>query len=342
MAFEQVHAPAAREPVDETQCRREVRCGLAVCAQPGRAVGGDRRVGQDAAAVAHDARVVGHPGRVDRLATLDQRGEGPPVQREGEVGRQGLLDAGACDLVPEPHRLAVGLEHPGGEALLEAGERQRGDGLEQPQLRPCRHHGDRLEQTSRQRRQPRGPGQDGIANGVGGTVRAGGQHLGDEEWVATREPVQLLRVDGLTPREEGDPGRRERRKAHPMHASPGGQLAEQDPERVRARQLVVAVRREHQRRHAAQPPGQHAQQVEGRLVGPVQVLEDQHHRLADGLRQGVDDVAGTCAPLHQGRQVAAELGGEVEERTVGTRRTQVFGPADHDTYGAARGELVDE
>ena len=127
-----------------------------------------------------------------------------------------------------------------------------------------------------------------------------------------------------------------------MDATLGRQLSEQDAQRVGPGQLVVAVRREHQRRQAAQPSRQVTEQVERGLVGPVEVLEDQHGGLGDRLRQGIDEVAGTGSLLHESREVAAELGGEVEQRTVGTRRTEGLGPADDDADRAPRSELVDE
>src|SRR3954462_5665463 len=59
-----------------------------------------------------------------------------------------------------------------------------------------------------------------------------------------------------------------------------GQLAEDDPQRVAEVELVVAVGAEHERRRRVGLPGQQPHDVQGGLVGPVQVLEDEDRRRA--------------------------------------------------------------
>ena len=58
----------------------------------------------------------------------------------------------------------------------------------------------------------------------------------------------------------------------PLHR----ELPESHPQRVAHRQLILPVRSHDQHRELADPPGQEPQQVQGRLVGPVDVLDDHH------------------------------------------------------------------
>ena len=59
-----------------------------------------------------------------------------------------------------------------------------------------------------------------------------------------------------------------------------GQLSEHDAQRVAQVELVVAVGAEHERRRRVGLPGQQPHDVEGGLVGPVQVLDDEDRRRA--------------------------------------------------------------
>jgi hypothetical protein len=61
-----------------------------------------------------------------------------------------------------------------------------------------------------------------------------------------------------------------------VHALERGQ---QGPQRIPAVNLVGAVRPDQEHARRAKRAHEERDQVEGRLVGPVQVLEDEHERL---------------------------------------------------------------
>ena len=66
------------------------------------------------------------------------------------------------------------------------------------------------------------------------------------------------------------------------------------------------------------PPREVTDQVEGRLVGPVQVLEDHHRRpvgVAESLEQGGEQVGPWAAGSHGVRQGPAQLLGHLDQRT---------------------------
>jgi hypothetical protein len=109
-------------------------------------------------------------------------------------------------------------------------------------------------------------------------LRSGGERFDDEEGVAGGLAVQLLGVDAVRLGEPRDRHRGEPAEPHPPDGAAGRQLAEHDPERMRAVELVVAVGGHDQGRHRLHPAGEQQQDVQGRLVGPVHVLEHEDRR----------------------------------------------------------------
>ena len=101
--------------------------------------------------------------------------------------RHGALDREPCELVAERDRVATGLEHPGGDALVEMarilGERR----LEQPELGPRGHERSALEQAAGRRRESCGSCEHGVANRRRQGVTAGSEELCDEERVPAGE-----------------------------------------------------------------------------------------------------------------------------------------------------------
>jgi hypothetical protein len=80
-------------------------------------------------------------------------------------------------------------------------------------------------------------------------------------------------------------------------------------------ELVVAVGGQHQRLHAAQPAPEEAQQVDGCVVGPVNVF---HHRDGEGGgridlgEEGREQLIPRSLPAAQVREFAVELRADVE------------------------------
>ena len=137
------------------------------------------------------------------------------------------------------------------------------------------------------------------------------------EGVAAGEPVQVAGVDvgarrpssaTAPPTAAASPIRRVDRWR--------GQLPDGDPQRVVGGQALVAVGDQDQGARMPDPPAQEAQQVEGRLVGPVHVLDDEDRR-ASGARQLASRAENSCSRGAVCRDscssVAAELAGEVEQ-----------------------------
>jgi hypothetical protein len=89
--------------------------------------------------------------------------------------------------------------------------------------------------------------------------------------------VQLGGVDVARPDQFADGVHGQRRQLHPPGRALGGQIAEDQPERVVGGDFVVAVAGQQQRRHPAQPPPEEAEQVApgawrtrvGRLARPT-------------------------------------------------------------------------
>ena len=101
------------------------------------------------------------------------------------------------------------------------------------------------------------------------------------------------------------------------------EIAKRQPERVRRRESVIAVGEQQQGRRAADPPAEEAEQVEGRLVGPVNVLDDHDVEvpgLTDLSQERVEEFPAVGAVAAQFPQLSAEVCGQIEqwsERTGG-------------------------
>ena len=97
-----------------------------------------------------------------------------------------------------------------------------------------------------------------------------------------------------------------------------GQIAESDAQRMSVGQLIVAVAHDQEHRDLADPSREKAQQIEGGLVGPMHVLDDddrQRSRLAQLGQERVEELLpGRVCPA-QRVQAAVYLLRDVEERT---------------------------
>ena len=105
-----------------------------------------------------------------------------------------------------------------------------------------------------------------------------------------------------------DRGARQRRQREPVHRAPG-ERAEQALQRVRRAELVVAEGQDEHRGQRLDPPRHVAEHVERRVVGPVDVLDDEHGRRRGrelGQDRGEDAVDGPAVGERR-RQRAAGL-----------------------------------
>jgi hypothetical protein len=107
------------------------------------------------------------------------------------------------------------------------------------------------------------------------------EHLGDVERVAVGLAVKLAGVEPVGSGQLADRPLGERRDREARDAR-GGKLPEHEREGVAAVELVVAVAGEDEGGDALHLAGQEAQDVQRRLVGPVEVLEHEDARAPSG------------------------------------------------------------
>ena len=164
----------------------------------------------------------------------------------------------------------------------------------------------------------------GVLDARGHRVGRRGERLGDEERVAGRERVNGGRVAPGAGRERVDGLARERRELEPVDGLPG-QHPEQPVQRVARDQHLVAQGDDEQRAERADPAGGVAEHVDGGVVGPVRVLDQQHRRplLGELLHQRREDaVVRAVAGERLGQWTVGPDGGVVE-RTERPRRDEV-------------------
>ena len=221
----------------------------------------------------------------------------PGVHPATLTGQQVLVHRFANKRVPERITLGVGQQHVGGD-------RRPQRVLEVVIAEPARRTQQRMpgavtggagdpQHVLGLVGQPLHPGEDQVTQRLGQVVVTAHQFL-DEQRIAlaAREhPVHpcRFRLTAEDRREElrrfaaGQPG-----QIGPLHPGQPGELGQQRPQRVGAVQLVGAERADDQ--HPRQRPlvaDQERQQIPGRAVGPVQILDEQHDRpaLAELLKQ---------------------------------------------------------
>ena len=172
--------------------------------------------------------------------------------------------------------------------------------------------------------------------------RTRGEHLRDEERVAAREPVEVARRRPCDRGEACDAAAESNGRLNRVTRRSRRQLSEQRPAADACGTARRRGRSRHQRRQPAQPTRQDAQQVERGLVGPVQVLEDEHGRSGHHLRQGVDQVAG-LAPCST-RRVSSPPSSAARSSSGPCARGVRSGsePPTTTRSGAPRGELMDQ
>jgi hypothetical protein len=167
--------------------------------------------------------------------------------------------------------------------------------------------------------------QDQVLHRAGHRVRIGLEHLGDQQRVPAGQPVDRLGV-AAGPVRLGEHALSARARDHHAGRDGGRHRAEDTAKRVVRADLVVAVGHDEQRRQPLHPPGQEHQPVQGRLVGPVRVLDHHHLQSARVRGQLVEErreelLLGRPAGEPLG-QHATRLPADVVQRAEGARRDQ--------------------
>ena len=137
------------------------------------------------------------------------------------------------------------------------------------------HDRDQLHEPARGVVEPSSASEHGVRDRgrqVGG--RPGGEQLGDVERVAAGRRVHLVRV---VAGERGDRALRQRRELENDRVV-GADRADGRVQRMARRRLAASEGQHEQRRQRADPPPEHGDRVERRVVRPVHVLEHEHRR----------------------------------------------------------------
>ena len=323
------------ESFEEAEAARELRPRLAVraerCGLPARR----GRQAHDGVGVAGFGCVVRERRQVGvRLGRALERRQHGTVQRTTARHRHGPQHRLARQLVPEAQLALDLLEQAGGQARVDRGV-ARPEAGEQAGPDDAPDDAGRLDGAPRlvvEAREARG---DRVADARGQTPTAGRHHLGHEEGVPGGEAVELLGVDVEPFGQPRDRRARQRRDLQAGDARRGREVAEDDAQRVPRADLVVAVRREDQRARPPDPAAEEAEQVEGRLVGPVDVLEDRDGGpLPERLEQEREDPIARAGIAEQRRERRPELRRHVDERPERARGAHGVAAADEHPRGA--------
>ena len=280
-----------------------------------------------------------------RAGPSRQRGQHALVQRDQPGRRHRARDRAPGQLVPERDPAA---RHRQQAPLL--GEREdrggvRGQALHerrgQPGLERGRHHRQLLQHVLGHRVQPPDAGQHGVRDGRRHPLAGRrDQQFVHEERVPRRQLEELSRIQRAVPAElahraGGQPAQRQ-----PPHPVAAGRLAEQAVQRVLAAQLVVAVGEDEHRGQPGDPPGEVAQRVQGGVVGPVHVLDDQDPRVVRpvqfGAQRGQQPVP-VAAVGHRLAEFRPDAADQVPERAQRPRGGQVVAVANQ--HPALGGQL---
>ena len=271
--LEQLRALSRGQSISESQCPCVLRRRLAVRAERrrfGTCRGCETKHRVD---VAGRLGVVREPGQIERSARwVDERRECPAMQVDPCVRAKRFLNGETGELVPERHASWLGRKHAGGQALVETVDCLAGERLQEPELRLRRHDGDRLEDRPSGGAEACGACEHCFPDRLRNPVGSRGERFDDEERVAGRLAVELVRVNAVRLGELRDRPRREQDEFHPPDVLGRRQLSEHDPERMRRVELIVAVAGDDEDWHRLHPAGQQPEDVERRLVRPVQVL----------------------------------------------------------------------
>lgn len=223
----------------------------------------------------------GHGGGAETRSNAGEDPQDPPIEVPASHGGQRTLDRAPQQLMPEPDRVLPRNEQPRPHRRLDCSRRRP---VQQPQLRRRRHDRDQPHDIARIRRQRREARESQVADrqrhpGIG--VRS--EYFCDQQRVSAGQRPQPGRGP---PRPPGQLGHRPLRQR--LHVNPPHRLRRQQPDDrpqwMVDGKFVVAVRDNQQRLRLRDPPSEEHEQVQGRLVGPVRVLDYDDRRPVAALQ----------------------------------------------------------
>ena len=254
------------QPVGEAECPRVLFRGFTVRAETRGPLGSRRREAEQGLGVISSFGMVRKPGDI---AAFTERCERPGMEIRALDRVDRLLDCPARKLVAEGHTAAVAPQHPGGEAFVEPLRLHAVELLEQPEVRA--DDGSDVEHTPGLAAQAGHSSKHGVADARRHPFTVAGESLGDEERVPAGETMELDRIDVEARGQRANALDRQRLQ---RDAPRGRYLSQDNAQWVVAADLIVAVGGNEKRVRPRQAAAQVDEQVEGRLVGPVDVLED--------------------------------------------------------------------
>ena len=194
-----------------------------------------------------------------------------------------------------------------------------------------RHDGQLVERLAAVVAEAADTGQHGLHDGRGHGVARRRERLGDEERVAARDAVDRLGVGAGAGGQPPHSLPRQRDELEPVHRA-AREHAEQALERVAGIDLVVAVREHQQSAGRLDPARGVREDVERRVVRPVQVLDHEHGRRLGRqlLQQRGEDVLDRLVVGERGGQRAVAPKRRVAKRAERPRRHQVVAGGEQD------------
>ena len=257
---------------DVLECARVLGRGLPVRGERRGCVTGCRAVPHGLVRYPGTRGVVGEKRHVCSRGL--QHGQRRAVQLGATEGRHGVLDGAARQLVTETVDGAVRDEGPRDEALVDHRARQTTDRLQDLGVGRLHQHSCGLEKLLRVLGHGEHPGRDDIRHGAGDAVGVAGERLHDVERVAAGELEELVGVAGSLVGEMLHRLGAQRRQRQASGGPVGDQVGQRLAMRAVCARLPLTEGDHDQRSRALDAPRQEAEPVEGRLVGPVQVLDD--------------------------------------------------------------------
>ncbi len=232
--------------------------------------------------------------------------------------------------MPELQPCPVPGKQPRRDDLIDDRWRASRNRPDQPQFDPGADQRRDIQQIAGLAAQTRCPRQHCVASRLRDVVHPRLYHLGDIERVSAGQPVQRGRLKpasvGQDPNRAGGKGW----QPHPPRRPLCGKVTKSKAKRISRRQAVVTVGGNEQHRSVPDAPAKEPQQIDGRLIGPVNVLHNDHierPRFADLPQQRTEQLLAGSVGSAQGEQLSAELTCEVEERPEWARGEQaIAGP----------------
>ena len=169
-------------------------------------------------------------------------------------------------------------EHTRAQTLGELSVRRSCQRLDEPDLGSRRSHRYRLDDGSRAGAERGRASQHGVADRLRDLVGVAGKHFGHEERVPGCHAIEIAGIGAVRLGELRNSSVRERLEAQAPDGGDSRKTSEDDAERVRGIELVVAIGRDHERGGVLDSSSDEPKDVERRLVGPVHVLEDEDGR----------------------------------------------------------------